>query len=111
MGFRLEFDETVDLLRDAVEERGENYVYEKPPGSAYCEYVHSDGTPGCIVGWVLAKKGAKPEDFEGESEAGHSLNSTGVDDLFRSEFIEADERTRQLLSIAQGKQDGQFPWG
>jgi len=44
----------VDKLREAVADRGGDYVY-KPPGSAdECLNWHQDtDTPGCIVGYVF----------------------------------------------------------
>jgi hypothetical protein len=57
---RIDKDEALRLLGEVVDERGEDYVYQRPDGST-CVYAEGDDEDGyrasCGVGLVLAKVG------------------------------------------------------
>lgn len=61
--FPLTLDEAAQLLRQSVEKRGEDYVYEPPGGEdTSCLYWHKkENAPGCGVGDVLFTAGVPAE--------------------------------------------------
>jgi hypothetical protein len=99
----IEFSEALNSLNKAVAKKGEDYVYR----SGRCRYFEDDGGPSCLVGWVLADKGVTKADLDARG----NVNSEGLDSLFRSGLVEADDRTRRLLSEAQAANDGRTAWG
>lgn len=108
-------DDALATLREAVAEKGADYIYTTPEGvqangNVVCSYVHNGGEPGCIVGNVLHRWGV------------------GLDALLRIEGSTAtilgsgvwhDGRTERYLSrpvagvlvAAQRAQDRGEPWG
>ncbi|QDH92428.1 hypothetical protein SEA_CELAENA_49 [Microbacterium phage Celaena] len=54
--------EVTEALDQLIIERGPNYVYPDAGNGENCFYSFEDGTPGCVVGAVLAK--VAPEAFE-----------------------------------------------
>ncbi|AVR57209.1 hypothetical protein PBI_KIERAN_48 [Microbacterium phage Kieran] len=54
--------EVTEALDQLVIERGPGYVYPDAGNGDNCFYSFEDGTPGCVVGAVLAK--VAPEAFE-----------------------------------------------
>jgi hypothetical protein len=96
---KLEFNEALTLLRNAVEEKGKEYIY--PDWEGDCHYFEGDGTPSCIVGYVLAAKGVTKADLVDDQ------NEDSVHEL----GITADEKTETLLMGVQRWQDVGIPWG
>lgn len=104
-------EQTLKYLREAVAERGEDYVYPNElkmyyrdgPEPTMCRYVKPDGSgPACIVGVVLHKYGVSLETLaEHETEAGWRV----------ARELGVDTRSRQMLSTAQDAQDGGKTWG
>ena len=127
----LTFDKAVQYLKEAVELKGENHVYEQVPvnwskddpeelNGPSCLYA-KDGQPDCIVGHVLAKAGVPIEDMtwvygerqESPRQTKYS-HGTAYNVLERLEFhgvLKADGNTKRLLTIVQGRQDDGMPWG
>lgn len=109
----LTFARTVELLREAIEERGENYVYKSPTQGSSCLYVHHNGqggsTAGCIVGWVLHKAGVPLEALtrcENHPAVAvlEALESEG-------EGLRYEREAGVLLRRVQQWQDAGEPWG
>lgn len=120
---KLDIVTAVKLINDAIEERGEDYVYPKEPGRD-CLYVHTDPvwdpdeeryvysegtTPGCLVGLAFAKAGVPLEEFapfEGS-------DAEALIDGFEAEGIvtDVDPKAKNLLYRAQFLQDGGSSWG
>jgi hypothetical protein len=103
----LTLEKAIELAKQAVADRGEDYVYEKPEDVEVCQYVHDDG-PGCIVGYILNKAGASLEelhDHEGTwaSALTDRLEVTGV--------LTASYEANVFLDAIQGKQDNGKNWG
>jgi hypothetical protein len=112
----LTIENVAEAIDQLVVERGEAYVY---PGGEGCFYSFEDGTPGCIVGAIVAK--IDPAAFEklveyeapiddgnggirrvSPGSAQSALNYVGVD---------VDEDLGMALRSAQSAQDMGTPWG
>lgn len=99
-------DEARTLLAEVVAEKGRDYVYPRANSGDGCVYFESDGSPSCIVGHVLAKKGATLAQLEDLALNGHA-----VETLFHEGIVLADHATRGALTRAQDIQDGGSTWG
>lgn len=97
-------DEAKELLARAVSEKGADYVYEQQDGK--CVYYTSDGSPSCLVGWVLSYKGLTNEDLL----AADSVIAE-VGDLAEEGLLKVDNETLALLTVAQVEQDQGQTWG
>jgi hypothetical protein len=105
------YEEAVQLLEKAVADRGADYVYAKDPKALRtsfwrCVNVFVDGTPGCIIGQILAYKG-----FWDQEGAALYEGTVTVSDLIVEGVIEADDATAELLSAVQRNQDNGVSWG
>lgn len=106
--------DAIEMLEQAVQERGEDYVYpdEWKYQGLLCQYVIGDGTPGCIVGTALINNGVISEtqaDDLRNSPNNHSgivsmLGWLGIKDRF-------DFRAINVLGEAQSAQDNGKTWG
>lgn len=111
----LDYKTALKFLQDAIEERGEDFVY-LPEGDA-CLYVHDnrDGTgsiPGCIVGLALNKAGIDLEllrrfDIDGGTTANQVLSNLETSE----ELTVLDASTYTLYNIVQRRQDSGHTWG
>lgn len=109
------FETAVAALERAVKLKGEDYTYTAPldgVGLPHCVYFDRDGSPSCIVGYVLVELGMTPFAFSND------LNRGGVCTLRNKEiidFADVDEhggsRTQLLLAEAQELQDEAEEWG
>lgn len=127
----LTFDKAVQYLKEAVELKGEDHVYEQVPVTwagddadeltgPSCVYA-KDGQPDCIVGHVFAKAGVPIEDMTwvyGAKQESSRQTKYSHGDAFevldRLEFhgvLKADGNTKRLLTIVQREQDDGTPWG
>lgn len=98
-------EEALELLRRAVDERGEDHVAERyvtAPEVENCRYFSPTGEPDCIVGHVLHYKGATPSEVP-EFVGVHTLVTRGV--------LLAPEGVVAVLAEAQGTQDVGKSWG
>lgn len=103
----LTYDKALDLLKDAITLRGEDYVYEKISGG--CKYVHGGGK-SCIVGHVLVDLGVDVDALEW----GHLRSSYAAEVLSALEsdgILEATPEAASLLARVQRYQDNEVPWG
>lgn len=100
----------IQLLQQAVAERGPDYVYGEPGGDCFYTDLEADGTgykvvPGCIVGMALYKAGfpmAELEDIQAD------VNDL-ADEL--SGKVQFTDEARVIFQNAQARQDRQEPWG
>lgn len=116
--------DALDLLKQVVTDRGEDYVYVNPLGqragsvgqpagpgkplmAADCYYVHrtanGEVTPGCIAAQVLVRRGVSLEvlaTYEGCSVP-----------VFAEDAGLTDEWAADLLGVAQAAQDQGATWG
>ena len=105
--FELTLDKAKDLVLKTIEEKGEDYVYERFEGADTCSYVHGD-VPGCLVGHVLFAAGVSLEWMsEHEGAAADNIIRRAVSD----QLISADDDTRRFLTGVQEYQDAQETWG
>jgi hypothetical protein len=105
----LTYDEALAGFNALVEEFGAGHLYVSPdvPGElgAACYYVHHDENglvPGCIVGWLLYKRGYALNQIDMRGSSHYVLSSLG---------IKADRRTRAFVRAVQAHQDDGYPWG
>lgn len=111
----LTFEKTVQLLREAVAERGEDFVYEPDDVEEGCTYVHRGDDdslcPGCLVGDVLIRAGVPAEtfiDLDINKETGAWL---ALEKLKAAGLIDYDRATEVTLHRAQLEQDEKQTWG
>lgn len=113
--------EVMQALREVVEERGENYVYQPPQtrdgDQPNCYYADpTTGAASCVVGRVIAK--LEPELFKAvraaESTAGQSWSaydfgtetySDKIDDYVMTPKLPFSDQAISLLATAQTVQD------
>lgn len=103
------YDEAVELLDIAVQERGGDYVYKRNSAGSRkaCQYTR-DGKPSCIMGLILYYQGVSIEDLSDLDD----LDCAGIDSLIRNGVVGVeDRRTKDLLLTAQWNQDGLDTWG
>lgn len=105
-------EEAVKLLTAAVEERGSDFVYEKPDGESTCLYVHQDPTtgnvsPGCMVGLALNRAGIPLNVMQGDLSSAKGLLLA----LKRSGYVNYTSAASNIFSEVQHRQDTGIPWG
>lgn len=101
LSLKLDYNEALELLGRAVQEKGAEYFYEiGDTHSCGCVYFR-DNKPACIVGHVLAYKGVKPEDLRPEENEAN-VSALGIGE---------DYRATALLDWAQAYQDRGVTWG
>jgi hypothetical protein len=101
----LTYDRALELLREVIFEKGEDFVYEAVGPDEECLYVH-DGRPACIVGHVLVRAGVSL------AELVEVETCTPMDTHRGPAFLTwADEHARRLLTRVQDGQDNGKPWG
>lgn len=122
---RLSYGEVLAILNEAVAERGADWIYPNANDcptcnsglfelcdwhcAEGCRYFTPDNEPCCIVGYFIDKvvdtSQLDTTIFEGE-------RATAVlDKLEMWEELSLDGRTRELLQIAQERQDNDVSWG
>lgn len=132
---RIELTEALvlDLLDEAVAEKGEDHLYENPDEPGACTYVHGydavetrdeygdlverefvqadDLTPGCIVGDVLHRAGVPLELFQELNINYDTQSSVAMRILAKHGAISYSGKVEGILSFVQGLQDDFVPWG
>ena len=97
---------TIDLLRLAVAERGEDHRAERNPATGNCMYViqtENGPTSSCIVGHVFHYLGLPlTHDLLRANMGAHAL-TCGLENRHE---LEIDESSREILGYAQQRQDG-----
>lgn len=100
----------LELLWFAVAERGADYVYEQPEGSAVCSYVSEDKSePGCGVGLALHKDGV-PIDVLVEADV-PGVISIAARETLRPCGVDLSENAVRIFGAFQRAQDDQKIWG
>lgn len=85
-----------------------DFVYQKPAGETFCQYVHKDEDgryiegEGCIVGQALVALGFPPECLDEETDA---------EALFYMLGVEGSSEDGWWCADVQSHQDIQKPWG
>lgn len=105
------FDMALEALNAAVEEKGDDYVYEGE--GTFCAYVAS-GEPSCIVGNALHRLGVSiPTLVEMDRCAigGAVISSPKVLEVLEDSGFDLDYEAVMLFSTAQVLQDDEVPWG
>jgi hypothetical protein len=107
------YEETLEMLKDAVDLQGEDYVYST--GGPSCYYA-MDGQPSCIVGHVLVEVGVPVEQLTPRFYGGAGEYSGGIAEqvlgkLERAGVVEFTRKAKNLLAVAQYHQDVEIPWG
>lgn len=101
-------ERTLELLQQAVDERGADFVYPaewKDDGTSegMCMYVQPDENgPACIVGYVLHAYGVALDDLSGAEGMGADNACT---------IFGVDARSTRMLTLAQISQDNKHTWG
>lgn len=106
---RLTYNEAVELLQRAVQEKGADFKF---PAYGSCTYFAGDNLdqPNCIVGHVLAYKEITHDDIEDLSGYEHA-NDRAITDLGPQVFPRLAKKTQRLLAETQLRQDGGYTWG
>lgn len=98
-----------ELINECIDDRGEDYVYEKPSGSSVCLYVHhyEEGvsSAGCIVGMALNKAGIPLDEIDTQMNASHLLRL-----LEDNEMLEVSNNAVEYLQYVQDRQDKGATW-
>lgn len=129
MTIHVTYQQILDSLQKAVDDRGEDYIYQPPRDEngntdGVCLYVHHDQKPGCIVGYVLADLGV-PLDTLKQFDPQRDNDGTfinlklaegvvwGLIDQDILEFASLEDQNKALykLRAVQNQQDRQKPWG
>lgn len=97
--------EALRLLKNAVERRGDDYVYPPAQRGDNCVYFASNGKPGCIVGDILAN------DFGVKYKDAKPWNDGGIEDMLTGLGIDFNVSGYNALRVAQTTQDSGKTWG
>lgn len=104
----------LELLREVVAEKGEDYVYEASYTASYqCVYV-LHGECSCLVARVLHKLGVSIEDLarlDTSSEGGGAVAVWQAIEVDLIPGLTFTPEAREALMSAQFAQDGFKTWG
>lgn len=120
---RMTYGEVLAILNDAVAERGADWTYPEQNEcetcinqescdwhcAEGCRYFTYDKQPCCIVGYFLDKAIDTSQLDVTLLEGEHASNVLAT--LERWEELSLDERTMELLILAQAHQDSYKTWG
>ena len=105
MSIELTLEKAIELIRECVRERGENYVYSNPTRSgANCENWHTTATvdePGCIIGLAMFK-------FVGPAVKNYPVGRSTI--LLDKLEIQATLDVLHFLGAVQDAQDDRMTW-
>lgn len=119
------YDEAVALLKRAVAEKGENYVYTRDAVYNSCQYVR-DGKPSCIVGHVIGYASWDALEIVAEIERKRGSSWPAVDlqidskphdlqelssESYTAIPVRFTEAAAELLREVQLQQDNGESWG
>lgn len=124
MSIHVTYQQILDGLQKAVDDRGPDYIYQNPNRDGSCSYVH-DTQPGCIVGYVLADLGVplhKLEMFdysastEGNPHRPATISTVVIADLAKEKVLtfdspEEQKKISRKLRAVQQQQDRSRTWG
>jgi hypothetical protein len=104
-------ERAIELLEQAVAERGEDFVYYNAYQENYANYgacrYQIDGEPACLVGLALAKAGVSPEGL-------NLLEGSGITNSYtlnRPQNLKITPDALAVFQVAQDTQDNDGPWG
>lgn len=95
--------EQVKVSLERLASERPDYVYMEAPNDY--RYFNVDGTPSCIVGYVLAEHGVAAMDYADK------LNRVGIYRAVEEMDLDMDLRTVRMLSKVQASQDDGVSWG
>lgn len=108
----IDYAKAKELLEQAVQERGEDYVYE-PQTYMVCLYVHTEEddslTPGCGVGVALVNAGIPIQVVKNMNEVGSA--GFAIRRLKEMGYLTFTDKGLELLKEFQYRQDRENPWG
>jgi len=119
MSIDLTIENVIEALKEAVAEKGEEYVYVNKygqsaldddgyPSGISCHYLDLDSNPSCIVGNVLYRLGVPFNEMYDNGEDSSAL----VKRLHQEGVISAVQLgVLPILYTAQGMQDMGATWG
>ncbi len=102
-----------EMVKAAIDERGSDFVYERPSALSDCMYVHNpdseDAYAGCGIGLAFALEGV-PLDTLSQHEHNDATNL--VSQLKVVGVLESFEhQARSFMQNFQAKQDIGYTWG
>jgi hypothetical protein len=108
----IDANRALDLLREVVADIGADHVYRHPDGKPaaevgeICRY-EVNGSPACIVGHALNRAGVGVDALHemDEYEDGAAIATV------ESDAVQIEPLARELLAVAQNKQDSGSTWG
>lgn len=118
------YGEVLAILNDAVAERGPDWVYPNQADCPTCQlglescdwhcaegcrYFTPEKQPCCIVGYFIDKAIDTSQLDTGDLEGERAIEVLKKLEMW--EELALDERTWDLLQLAQEKQDNDTPWG
>lgn len=108
-------DNVIELLEQAVNERGEHYI-DPQADSGSCTYAtyspSGELVPGCIVGMVLSKAGYEVGMLElWDSEVSGLTPLDTPEEIKAKTSVEVDSKALFALRTAQERQDTGKSWG
>lgn len=110
-------DRALELLREAVQQRGAAFVYAPPTeDDDMCKYVHADDESGvrevgCGVGAALHAAGVPLDVLEDCDRRGGSIGALATLDVLRPAGVRLDDAAAQVLFAFQRHQDTGSSWG
>lgn len=116
-------DDALRGLREARDEKGADYIYQKPDPShttcVYCWEIDGQVQPQCIVGYALAKLGVPPElmyELANEVSAyalAEKLRPRGYHITRTAVFVLRAAQCVQDAAVGTGERppDNQINWG
>lgn len=95
-------EQFTQAMRDAVAERGADYVYTQVDEYIGCQYTEEDGEVGCLIGLAL---------FKLDSETVPVWNAMGAmgADVVLGKLV--PDAVAFAARRAQSRQDDGLPWG
>lgn len=103
----ISYDVALKALKDAVAEKGADYVYPVRDDGDRCVYT-VDGKPSCIVGNALVRIGVPVEKLPREEDFQYRA-AQQVKEL--GEGVRVADDAASLFDRAQQWQDGGITWG
>lgn len=105
-------------LQEVIAEKGEDYVYPRAGRGSTgdgCRYFENDGSPSCIVGHLLAKRGVTYDALLTLKFGAEMNESTSASGLVGARVIDLDpsqaDLLREFLVDVQALQDMGVAWG